>query len=79
MVHFKLEVRCPSSLAARVESQSRQIHRCPYGDLSEYVPAWLSQIEKRRALMWSKVPDAQERESVSEISTPEYFSRRFDD
>lgn len=26
-------------------------------DLATYVPNWLSRVEKRRALMWSKIPD----------------------
>jgi len=48
-------------------------------ELNEYVPAWLAKIEKRRSLMWSKVPDAQESGSVSEFANADYFRRRFDD
>lgn len=69
---------CHETVSGRMLLLAEQVSRLVH-DLSEYVPAWLAQIEKRRALMWSKVPDAQERESISEIANPEYFSRRFDD
>ncbi len=69
---------CHEAVARRMFALSKNTAGL-MSELSEYVPRWLAQIEKRRALMWSKVPDARERESVSEISNPEYFRRRFDD
>ena len=62
---------------ARLFAQQAQI--AIMTELRDYVPAWLSRIEQRRALMWSKAPDERDASNVSEFANPDYFRRRFDD
>ncbi len=42
-------------------------------DLANYVPSWMARVEKRRALMWSKVPDEQPESDPERLSST--FSR----
>jgi hypothetical protein len=63
---------CHATLCRRMVGLSSTLNALVQ-DLATYVPSWMARVEKRRALMWSKVPDEQAESDSEKLSST--FSR----